>query len=112
MTHVALRLVEAVDQLAKVFCYFRMPDGFTAVVGQQVLFGNVREVRRFGVFRKKMLIGLIFARPHLLWYRQPPFLGVVEGGVDIKNDAPKRKQAVADNLADPEFGSAGDVGHI
>src|SRR3546814_11578650 len=38
--------------------------------------------------------------------RFPPLLGVREGGIDVEDHATKRKEAVADDLADLELGHA------
>jgi hypothetical protein len=50
-----------------------------------------------------VIIGLVFARARFGGDGVVPFLGVVEFGIDIKNHATKREQAVADDLTDLKF---------
>ena len=57
-----------------------------------------------------MVVWLVLGRPNSLRDRQPPFLGVVEFGIDIENNTAERKHAVADDLADLVFGGT-DTSH-
>jgi hypothetical protein len=53
-----------------------------------------------------MIERLILPRTNFSGDRLPPFLGIIEHGIDIENNAAKRIQAVFDHLADLEFGVA------
>ena len=43
-------------------------------------------------------------RSNLFGNRQPPLLGIVEFRIDVEDHAAKRKNPVADDLADLKFG--------
>jgi hypothetical protein len=58
-----------------------------------------------------MIERLVLARPHFRRNRLIPFLGVVEGGIDVENYAAERKYAVLDDLPDLELGLS-DLGHL
>ena len=55
------------------------------------------------VLGEQVIVGLVLVRAHLLGDRQPPFLGVVELGIDVEDDAAERIEAVAHDLADREL---------
>src|SRR5258708_913656 len=84
----------------------RMPDRLAGLVRQQVLFGDIGDVFGFRVFREQMIERLILVRPDFLRDRQPPFLGIVEFRIDVEDHAPERKDPVADDLSDLEFGGS------
>jgi hypothetical protein len=54
-----------------------------------------------------MIERLILARPPLDRDRLIPFLAVGKFGIDVEHDAAERKEPVADDLADREFGGTG-----
>ncbi len=88
-----------------------MPERLRCFVVQQVLLGDVGDVRRLGVLSVEMIVGLIFPRPHILGDRQPPLLRVRELGVDIEDQAAKRIEAMANHLTDRELGMS-DGAHV
>ena len=82
----------------------RMPDRLAGIVGQQILLRDIGDVFGFGILGEQMIERLILVRPDFFRDRQPPFLGIVEYRIDVENHAPERKDPVADDLADLEFG--------
>ena len=92
-------LVVAVEIVA----HLGVAHGIAALVNQQVLFGDIGNIFRLSVFSQQVIEGLVLAGADLGGNRIPPFFGVVEYRVDVKNDAAERKYPVTDNLADPEF---------
>jgi hypothetical protein len=55
------------------------------------------------IFGQKMIKGLILARPQIFWDRFPPFFGIGELRINVINDAPKRKEPVANDLSDSKL---------
>jgi hypothetical protein len=82
------------------FFDFRVPQRLTGVVWKQILLRDIGDVFALGVLGEQVIIGLFLRRADFFGDRKPPFLGVVEGGVDIENHAAKRKHAVPDDLSD------------
>ena len=89
-----------------------MVDRFVAVVGQQVLLGDVGDVGAVLALGEQMIERLLLERADVLVDRQPPLLGFAELRVDVEDDSPERKGPVADHLADAEFcDTSVHVGH-
>src|ERR1700680_1552291 len=83
-----------------------MPDRGAGSVGEQILLRHVRGVLTIGVFLEQMIEWLILAGSDLGRDRKPPFLGIVERGIDIEDHASERVEPMPDHLADLEFGSS------
>jgi hypothetical protein len=66
-----------------------VPYGVSCLVMQQVLLRDISNIFGLSTLCEEMIIGLVFVRPDLLRDRQPPFFGVVECGIDIKNHSSK-----------------------
>ena len=91
-------------EVAEMSTHLGVADGFARVVHQQILLRDIRHIVGVRVLGQQMVKGLVFARTQFFWDRHPPFLGVVELGVDIKHHAPKREQAVFNDLTKLKFG--------
>jgi len=81
-----------------------MGDGGPGIIQEQVLFGNVSDIRGFGIFGEEMVKWLVFSRANMFRYRLPPFFGIRELRVHIKNDASERVVSMLNHLADMKFG--------
>ena len=92
------RAIAAVLVLGEQLGELRMPQRLAGLVGQQVLLGDVGDVFGLRVLREQVIEGLLLVRADLLGNRQPPFLGVVELGIDVEDDAAERVEAVAHDL--------------
>jgi hypothetical protein len=57
-------------------------------IRQQILFRDIGDIFRLGIFREEMIKRLIAAGAHFFGNGIPPFLGVVENGV-ISNTTPR-----------------------
>ena len=75
-------------------------DGNARLVRQKVLLGDVGDVFGLVVFGEQVVEGLVLARADTDGDRLVPFLGIVEFRIDVEDHAAKRKQPVADDLAD------------
>ena len=91
------RLVEHVAQK-------RVAAGTPTVIGQQVLLGNIGDIGRLGVLGQQMIEGLLPMRPQFGRNRLQPFISIGENRIDIEHHAPKRVNAVFDDVADVEAG--------
>ena len=83
-----------------------MPDRLAGIVRNQVLLGDIGDVFGLSVLRQQMVEGLILVRANLFGDRQPPFLGVVELRIDVKDHATEREHPVPDDLTDLKFGGS------
>ncbi len=108
---VAAKLVEAVAQLAEELHHQGVPHGAALRVGQQVLLRDVRDVGRLLVLSQQVVVGLVLRWAHGMGDREPPLLGVAEGGVDVEHHPAERVQAVPHDLTDLEPSVAMDHGH-
>src|SRR5450432_3824239 len=81
----------------------RMPDRLSGIIRQEILLGNIRDVFGIRVLREQVVERLILVRTHLFRNRQPPFLGVVEFGINVENHPAERKDPVANDLPDLKF---------
>src|SRR5579863_5941984 len=84
-----------------------MAHGLAGIVEHQILLRDISDVLAFGVLGIEMVEGLILARANLFGNRAPPFFGIGEGRIDIVNNATKRVNPVANNLANVELCVAG-----
>ena len=82
---------------------FRMRYRLSGFIHKKVLLGDVGGVVRLLVLGEQVIIGLIFLGANFLGNRLPPFLGVIEGWVDVEDHAPKGKEPVPNNLSNPKF---------
>src|ERR1700691_3704522 len=82
-----------------------MQHRLAAIIGQKILLGDVGDVFGLIVLSEQMVEGLVLVRTDLRRDRLVPFLGVVEDGIDVEDNAAERKQAVPDYLADLKFGA-------
>src|SRR3954447_11517690 len=81
--------VSAVGVLFEYLADLWMTDGFARRIRQEILLGYIGDVFGFGIFGKKVVEWLVFARTALSRNSLVPFFGIVEFGVDIENDAAK-----------------------
>jgi hypothetical protein len=84
----------------------RMPQRLVGFVGQEILLRDIGHILGVRVLGKKMLVGLVLGRPHILRDGLVPFFGIGEGRVHIEDDAPEGIDPVPDNLADLELCAA------
>ena len=83
-----------------------VPHRLAGLVGQEVLLGYIGDIAVLFVFRQKMVKRLVLAWPHFLGNGLPPFLGIVEGWIDIKDHAAKGEDPVLYDLTNREFGES------
>ena len=76
------------------------------LVGQEVLLGDIGDIAVLVVFGQEVVKRLILAWPHFFGNGLPPFLGIVEGRIDIENHAAKGKDPMLYDLTDSEFGES------
>src|SRR5690606_6405552 len=93
-----MRRVMAVLGLDEDFRQLGMAQRLAGTVVKQVLLRHIGDVFRLFVLREKMIEGLVLGGPRSFRNRLIPFLCVVEFRVHVKNHAPERQQAVADDL--------------
>src|SRR5262249_42538790 len=65
---------------------------------------HISDILGLRVLREQMVKGLVLARADFCRDRLPPFLGIVEDGVDVEDDATERIHAVLDHLTAFDFG--------
>ena len=83
-----------------------MAHRLAGLVGQEVLLGHIGDIAVLIVFRQEVVKGLVLAWPHFFGNGLPPFLGIVEGRIDIENHAAKGEDPVLYDLTDSEFGES------
>ena len=83
-----------------------MTHRFASLVGQEVLLRHIGDIAVLVIFSQEVVKGLVLARPHFLGNGLPPFLGIVEGRIDIENHAAKGEDTVFYDLTDSEFGES------
>ena len=98
MKHIALPL-ETVKHIINV----RMANGAIFTIGKQILLTNIGRVIAVGVFREKMIEGLFFVGAHFGCDGFIPFVGIVEFGININNDATERIDAMTYNRTNTKF---------
>src|SRR5579863_4395612 len=103
------RAVTALAILDELLGDLRMTHRFAAGVRQKVLFGNVSDVLGIVVLSEQMIKRLVLVRPHFHGDRLVPLIGIVEYRIDVEHHPAKRIEAVADDLADLEFGDPNPV---
>ena len=82
----------------------RVLHGLACFVSLKVLLGNIGHVGAVVVLREQMIEGLVASRAHRLGNGAVPLLGIRVLRIHVEDHAPKRKQPVADNLANRESG--------
>ena len=97
-----LELIPGPVEIVEHSRYTRMLDGFFAVVGDQILLADVRDVARLGVFGEQMVERLILAWADRLGDRFIPFFAIGKYRIDVENDAAKFEMAVFDDFAQSE----------
>lgn len=100
--------IAAVLQTREHFFDLRMNHRSPALIDQEILLRHISDIRPLFVFCEQVIEGLILMRADLLGNRLPPFFGVGKLRIDIEYDASERMDAVAYDLADMEFGGAGN----
>src|SRR4029079_12757065 len=95
----ALLRIEAFEE----FPDLGMTDRLTGFIIEQVLLGNISDIFGIVVLGEQMVERLVLARTDVFGDRQPPFFGVVEDGIDIKDHAAKREEPMLDHLPDAEL---------
>jgi hypothetical protein len=78
-------------------------DRLTGLVGQEVLLGHIGDIAVLIVLSQEVIEGLVLAWAHLFGDGVPPFLGIVELRIDIKDYASEGEYPVLDHLADRKF---------
>jgi len=66
-------------------------------IGKQILLADIGCVIAVGIFREEMIEGLFFVGAHFGWDGFIPFVGIVEFGININNDATERIDAMTYN---------------
>ena len=83
--------------------YIGMPDGAILAIGKQILLAYIGGVIAIGIFGQQMIERLVFFWPCFGGNRIIPFIGIIEFGININNDAAKRIQPVPYYRANAEF---------
>ena len=106
MRHLGLGAVLARVKALKHQGRVGVPHRLTRLVGQEVLFGHIGDIAVLVVFGQEVVERLVLAWPHFLGNGLPPFLGIVEGRIDIENHAAKGEDPVLYDLTNREFGES------
>ena len=72
--------------------YIGMPDRAIFTIGKQILLAYIGGVIAIGIFGQQMIERLVFFWPRFGGNRIIPFIGIIEFGININNDAAKRIQ--------------------
>ena len=107
----AVQLVLAVVGRLKQPRDIGMANRFAAVIGQQILLADIGDIAAIGIFREKMIEGLVSWRLQVLWNRFIPFLAIGEDRIDIIDHAAEIENPVADDIANGEA-RIKDVGRV
>ena len=83
-----------------------MADRTILGVGQEIALGDIGAVIAVLILREEMVEGLVLARPDIFGNGLIPFLGIGELRVDIHHHTPEGEEAVANHVAETEFGVA------
>jgi len=85
------------------FFDLRMIDRLTRIIRKKVLFRNISHIVAGLILGEEMIERLVFFRTAFFGNGVPPFLCVLEHGIDIKDHPPERMDPMLDNLPDIEF---------
>ena len=97
--HLDVELVKTVSHRPEQCRNLRVFDRFTAHVAHQVLLRHISNIVGRVVFSQQMVKRQFLGWPHIFGNTFPPLLRVCEFRIDIKNHAPERVLAMANNLS-------------
>jgi hypothetical protein len=98
--------VVAVREAVEHFIYIGVRDWLAGLVGQQVLFRDIGNIRTVIIFCEQVIKRLIFLWANLFRNRQPPFLVIIKLRVDVENSSTKRIDTVTNKFTNAVSGSA------
>lgn len=82
----------------------RVAQGQARLIGQQILLRDVRDIFGLIIFCEQVIEWLILSWTPPFRNGRPPFLGRIEHGIHVEDDAPKRVMAVAHHFTQPKLG--------
>jgi len=80
----------------------RVVDRLFALVNDEVLLADIRDVCGLGILGEQVIEGLVLGRPKLLGNGFVPFLAVREFRIDVEDDSAEIEDPMAHHLADRE----------
>ena len=78
----------------------RMTAGLTRLIRQEILFRHIRHIGGLIILGQEVIVGLVLGWPKLFGNREPPFVRIIERGIDIKDDSAKWMNPVAYDFPD------------
>ena len=110
MSYLFRQHVTAISYSTKEDVHLGMRNGIPALIVQEVLLRDVRDVRGLSVLCQQVVEGLILSGADIFRDGLPPFLRIVEHRVHVTDDTPERIDTVFDDLPDLELRSShGDL---
>jgi len=86
----------------------RVTARLTGLIQHEILLRHIGHIGGLIILGQEVIIGLVLGWPNLLGNREPPFVRIIERGINIKDDSAKWMNPVAYDFSD----SKASLSHI
>ena len=77
-----------------------MTAGLARLIRHEILLRHIRHIGGLIILGQEVIVGLVLGWPKLFGNREPPFVRIIERGIDIKDDSAKWMNSMANDFPD------------